>query len=269
LRDRRLDRMEERDFLIPLAAKVSGLALLARAAKSAGAEWLMVFSSVQSFYNNVGQSNYAAGSIFADLYGRWVERSTGLRTHVINWGYWGSVGIVANDYYRATLARVGMASIEVPEGIEAIERVIAHQLPGLTVLKGSSSLLQEFRVDRSRREIVQSTRYRSFWEELRRAFESSEADATDPPLEALQHELAGLPDLERFGCLALAAQVGEHAPLPAPGEGLNLHDLRECLQVIPRHERLFNSVITILQEAGFIEKGAAGWRVTEELNRAS
>ena len=268
LRDLLLERMEERDFVIPLAAKVSGLALLAGAAKSAGAEWLMVFSSVQSFYNNVGQSNYAAGSIFADLFARWVERSTGLRTHVINWGYWGSVGIVANDYYRAALARVGMASIEVSEGIEAIERVIAHRLPSLTVLKGSPSLLQEFRVDRGRREIVQPARYRSVWDALRRIVEGTEAAALEPEVDALQRELAGLPDLERFGCLALAAQLGEHASLPAPGEALNLDAWQESLRVIPRHQRLFNSLIAILRQAGFIESVASEWRVTEGLHRA-
>jgi NADP-dependent 3-hydroxy acid dehydrogenase YdfG len=90
LRDRRIERMQEKDFLAALDAKVTGMALLTTEAKSAGAEWLLVFSSIVSFSTPLGQSNYAAGSVFSDVYARWAEERLGLPVHVMNWGYWGT-----------------------------------------------------------------------------------------------------------------------------------------------------------------------------------
>ncbi len=145
--DRRFDRMQEEDLLAALAPKALGMAVLARAAQNVGTDWLMVFSSVQSFGNNTGQSNYAAASVFADCYARWAGQLLGLPIYVVNWGYWGSVGVVASDRYRTALAEQGMGSIEVSEGMEAVERILAHGVPQLAVVKASASLLQELGVD--------------------------------------------------------------------------------------------------------------------------
>ena len=45
------------------------------------------------------------------------------------------VGIVASDRYRTALAEQGMGSIEVPEGMEAMERILAHRVPQSPSLK--------------------------------------------------------------------------------------------------------------------------------------
>ena len=217
LRDRRLERMQEEDLLAALVPKTVGMAVLAQAAKAFGTDWLMVFSSVQSFANNTGQSNYAAASVFADAYARWAGQSLGLPVHVVNWGYWGSVGIVASERYRTALAEQGMGSIEVPEGMEAVERVLAYRVPQLAVVRATAPLLKELGVDYGRREIIQPVRQRSVFEELRQAIASSEANKLNPDPEAVQRELNGLAELERLGRFALASQLSRIVLDPGGG----------------------------------------------------
>ena len=268
LRDRRLERMQEQDLLAALAPKTVGMAVLAQAAKAFGTDWLMVFSSVQSFANNTGQSNYAAASVFADAYARWAGQSLGLPVHVVNWGYWGSVGIVASERYRTALAEQGMGSIEVPEGMEAVERILAYRVPQLAVVRAAAPLLKELGVDYGRRKIIQPVRQRSVFEELRQAIASSEASKLNPGPEAVQHELNGLAELERLGRFALASQLSGLSLIPAVGELLDLKYLERRLEVIPRHQRLFAALIGLMARAGFIESTVAGWRVTEVLDGA-
>jgi NAD(P)-dependent dehydrogenase (short-subunit alcohol dehydrogenase family) len=268
LRDRRLERMQEEDLLAALAPKTAGMAVLAHTAKAFGTDWLMVFSSVQSFGNNTGQSNYAAASVFADTYAGWAGHLLGLPVHVVNWGYWGSVGIVATERYRTALAEQGMGSIEVSEGMEAVERTLAHRLPQLAVVRATAPLLKELGVDYGRRKIVQPVRHRSVFEELRQAIASSEANKLIPDPDAVQRELNGLAELERLGQFALAGQLSRLSLIPAVGEPLDLNYLERRLEVIPRHKRLFASLIGLLARAGFIESTVAGWQVTEVLNWA-
>src|ERR1700722_2037085 len=257
--DRRFERMQEEDLLAALAPKALGMAVLARAAQNVGTDWLMVFSSVQSFGNNIGQSNYAAGSVFADCYARWAGQLLELPTYVVNWGYWGSVGVVASDRYRTALAEQGMGSIEVSEGMEAVERILAHGGPQLAVGKASAGLLQELGVDQLRRKIVHSVGQRSVFEELKQAIGSREAKLLNPDAEAVQRELNALAELERLGGLALASQLSGRSLIPAAGKLLDLNHLELRMEVIPRHQRLFGALIGVLARTGFIESTVAGW----------
>src|SRR6185436_12001190 len=60
LRDLSVMRMREEDLIQALRPKVEGLSVLAQLAAKERVDWLMVFSSIQSFGNNAGQSNYSA-----------------------------------------------------------------------------------------------------------------------------------------------------------------------------------------------------------------
>ena len=146
LRDRSFDRMREEDLLAALGPKVEGFAVLAREAHRAGAGWLLVFSSVVSLYHGPGQANYNAGSTFTDEYARWAEATYGLPVRVINWGFWGEVGVVATSRHRREMAARGLGSIGVAEGFAVVERVLAGPAPQVAYLKASPALLEELRV---------------------------------------------------------------------------------------------------------------------------
>src|SRR5262249_40816926 len=78
---------------------------------------------------SAGQSNYAAGCAFKDAFARanvW-SRPDGT-VKVINWGYWGSVGIAASQERETRLAKVGLASIESPEAMAVLEALLTGPL---------------------------------------------------------------------------------------------------------------------------------------------
>ncbi|WP_186032203.1 SDR family oxidoreductase, partial [Burkholderia gladioli] len=124
LADRSLANMEEADFEAALSAKAATAANLADTFGSGPLDFLLFFSSLQSFLKAPGQSNYAAGCCQADAF------AAGLRTRpypvkVMHWGYWGSVGVVASPVYRERMAQLGFGSIEPPEAMAVLERLLA------------------------------------------------------------------------------------------------------------------------------------------------
>ncbi|XVV00821.1 alpha/beta fold hydrolase [Actinosynnema sp. CA-248983] len=136
LRDRSLATMTEDDLTAVLRPKVAGLAAFADALRGEPLDFLAVFSSALSFTTAPGQANYAAASAFEDSYALHLRR-TGLPVKLVNWGFWGSVGIVARADYAARFAALGIASIEPAEGITALEQVLAGDHPQVAVIKGT------------------------------------------------------------------------------------------------------------------------------------
>ena len=57
----------------------------------------------------------------------------------MSWGYWGSVGRVASEGYRARMAKLGIGSIEPEEGMAALERLLGGSLSQTIFLKTTSS----------------------------------------------------------------------------------------------------------------------------------
>jgi polyketide synthase PksM len=96
---------------------------------------VLFFSSLQSFSRNPGQSNYAAGCTFQDAYAQALGQSWTCPVKVMNWGYWGSVGVVASAQYRERMARLGLGSIEPPEGMKALETLLGSSRNQLALAK--------------------------------------------------------------------------------------------------------------------------------------
>jgi hypothetical protein len=53
----------------------------------------------------------------------------------MNWGYWGSIGVVASQEYRERMAQVGVDSIEPEEALEALEHLLAGPVDQMALLK--------------------------------------------------------------------------------------------------------------------------------------
>ncbi|MEU8367268.1 SDR family NAD(P)-dependent oxidoreductase [Micromonospora tulbaghiae] len=136
LRDRALSAMDEAAFTEVLRPKVAGVGVLADALAGEPLDFLALFSSALSFAPAPGQANYAAASTFEDAYGLALHRR-GQPVRVVNWGWWGSVGVVADPGYAARFAALGIGSIEPAEGVAALERILAGPHPQVAVLKGT------------------------------------------------------------------------------------------------------------------------------------
>ncbi|MCP3924585.1 MAG: SDR family NAD(P)-dependent oxidoreductase [Desulfobacterales bacterium] len=135
LSDKSLANMEEEQFKSSLSAKVDVSVRMAQVFKKESLDFLMFFSAFQSFAKSPGQSNYAAGCIFKDTFAKQLSKELPCAVKIINWGYWGSVGIVASKDYQDRMEMAGFGSIEPFEGMEALEELLTGQMDQTVFMK--------------------------------------------------------------------------------------------------------------------------------------
>ncbi|WP_305879319.1 SDR family NAD(P)-dependent oxidoreductase [Amycolatopsis sp. WQ 127309] len=139
LGDQSVARMTEERFRTTYAAKADIAVNLAEVFADQPLEFVAFFSSMQAFFTAPGQANYAAGCTFADAYADRLTERLGCPVKVMNWGYWGGVGIVAEDGYRQRMARLGLGSIEPAEGMAAFDRLLTSPFDRLALLKAADA----------------------------------------------------------------------------------------------------------------------------------
>ena len=101
-------------------------------------DFVLFFSAVQTFLKAPGQSNYAAGCTFQDAFAHQLRQAWSCPVKIINWGYWGSIGIVKDAFYRERMAAAGIGSIEPEDGMAALHTLLNgpwHQLALVKTLK--------------------------------------------------------------------------------------------------------------------------------------
>jgi polyketide synthase PksM len=135
LRDQSLAHMDEGRFAESLTAKVDVSVRMAQVFGEEALDFVLFFSSMQSFSRAAGQGNYAAGCTFEDAFAQQLGQAWPCRVRVMNWGWWGSVGVVASDDYRQRMARAGLASIEPSEGMAALDTLLSGRASQLALLK--------------------------------------------------------------------------------------------------------------------------------------
>ncbi|MCC1493267.1 SDR family NAD(P)-dependent oxidoreductase [Cognatishimia sp. F0-27] len=87
-------------------------------------DFVLFFSSVQSFARMPGQGNYAAGCTFADHFACQAGARMGVPVTIVNWGYWDSVGIVAQEAYRDRMAAHGLAGLDARSAMQALDALL-------------------------------------------------------------------------------------------------------------------------------------------------
>jgi polyketide synthase PksM len=95
LDDSMLATMTESVLFDVLRPKLHGTHNLLRALRGRDIEFCLFFSSVQSYLANAGQANYTAACVAKDAYADLMRNALLINSKVVNWGYWGSIGIVA------------------------------------------------------------------------------------------------------------------------------------------------------------------------------
>lgn len=143
LRDRTLQNMDETALRAALDPKVNASVVLNRVLQQEPLDFMMFFSSGNSFSCKPGQANYNAGCAFKDAYAQRLRQEKSYPVQTINWGYWGSVGIVAAQKYSQQFAARGIGSITPQEGMEAVHRVLAHREPQVLALKAEARALEK------------------------------------------------------------------------------------------------------------------------------
>jgi NAD(P)-dependent dehydrogenase (short-subunit alcohol dehydrogenase family) len=135
LEDQGLAGMDEARFRRGLAAKVDVSVRLAQVFAQDDLDFTLFFSSLQSFTRSPGQSNYAAGCTFKDAFARALSRHWRGRVKIMNWGYWGTAGIVAAAHYQERMQQAGIGSITPDEGMAALDALLNGPIDQVGLLK--------------------------------------------------------------------------------------------------------------------------------------
>ncbi|QMU78255.1 SDR family NAD(P)-dependent oxidoreductase [Streptacidiphilus sp. PB12-B1b] len=135
LLDQSLERMDEQRFRAAVTAKVDVSVRLAQVFRGEPLDFLLFFSSMNSFLKASGQCNYVAGSVFEDAYAHRLAGELDFPVKTMNWGYWGTVGIVAAPEYRERMRRAGAGSIEPADGMAALDVLLSSTFDQLGLIK--------------------------------------------------------------------------------------------------------------------------------------
>ena len=135
LRDQGIAQMDESTFGASLSAKVDASVNLDAVFGGLDLDFLLFFSSILTFNSSPGQSNYAAGCAFKDAFAQSLRGRRRYPVKLMNWGYWGNVGVVADASYLHAMAQMGIGSIESHEGIAQLELLLGSTQGQLAVLK--------------------------------------------------------------------------------------------------------------------------------------
>lgn len=142
LKDKTIRNMDEASFRAAMAPKVEGSVILHKVLSDENLDFMAFFSSAQSFAGNPGQSNYTAGCAFEDAFAYYLQTKLSYPVTVFNWGYWGTVGVAANQEYQKRFAAQGVRAIYPDEGLETFKRAIAQGIKQVVPVKASRQLLE-------------------------------------------------------------------------------------------------------------------------------
>ncbi|MCR8936409.1 type I polyketide synthase [Brevibacillus laterosporus] len=139
LLDKSLANMDEERFRAGLRVKVDVSVNIAEVFEQEPLDFVLFFSSMNSFVKAAGQSNYVAGCTFKDAFASQLALEWPCAVKVMNWGYWGTVGTVASEEYQRRMHNRGVGSIEPPEAMEALEALLIGPMNQLAFAKMTSS----------------------------------------------------------------------------------------------------------------------------------
>ncbi|MGW8956313.1 SDR family NAD(P)-dependent oxidoreductase [Paenibacillus sp. NPDC055715] len=249
LQDKTVANMDESMLRDVLGPKVKGSVVLHEVLRQEPLDFMLYFSSAESLLCQAGQSNYAAASTFMDAYAGYVRQHVPYPVSVINWGYWGSVGIVAEEEYRERMVKMGVHSIEPHEGMQAVEQVLAldHSLNQFFVVKG------ERRDLRAMLPIDSTHQIEIFREALPEGLLQAPLEVPHVDRQELARNLEAFRQLERWVQYAVLDIFRSMGVFQSGTERYTYDVLLKRTGVSDQHLGLFEVLIHALDEAGFIE----------------
>ena len=135
LHDQTIARMDESAFRAGLSAKVDVCVNMDKVFGGQELDFMLFFSSIVSFVRPAGQSNYSAGCAFKDSFALMLQRQRPYPVKIMNWGYWGDVGVASDESHRKRMAQIGLGSIEPQEGMASLEALMNSETRQVALIK--------------------------------------------------------------------------------------------------------------------------------------
>ncbi len=151
LHNQSLTLMEETNFRKSYDTKVNSSVYSAQLFDSHDLDFVLIFSSITALLSPPRQGNYAAGCCFQDSWAQMLSKNRpNTPVKVINWGFWGNIGVVAADKFRNRMSFIGVDSIEPSEGLPFLEALVISPFNQLTAIKMQHSPKMELlKIDRN------------------------------------------------------------------------------------------------------------------------
>lgn len=263
LADGLMRNMTEASFRQAFVVKYRGAQILHQVTAGEALDFLVFFSSILALQGNAGQCNYVAGCSFMDSFAHYLRKSGQTHAVALNWGYWGEVGIVANERFRKLLAEQGFLALRTQEGIAGFQTAIERGSEQIVVAKiGADRLAQMTAGEASggaqRSEAAHAAIGRQIEREAAMAFGD-------------QNLLDGMPEIERFGISLLVQGLQRRGVLLRAGERDHREQLVQKIGLIDRYSRWFDAVLDLLSRHQFIrlEQGRTMVAVTDRVSEVA
>ncbi len=138
---------EPREFDLVLGVKGHGLFNVLHAVGAMPLGAVVAFSSVAGRFGNVGQTDYsAANDLQCKVLSSLRRTRPGLRTLVVDWTAWGTIGMATRGSIPTIMAAAGVEMLPAPAGVAWIRRELCTGMPdGEVVVAGAlGALAAEF-----------------------------------------------------------------------------------------------------------------------------
>jgi polyketide synthase PksM len=259
LQDQSMAHMDESKFRSSLSAKVDISVNIDKVFGRQDLDFMLFFSSIISFSKSPGQSNYAAGCTFKDSFAQSLNQQRAYSAKIINWGYWGNIGIVANESYKSMMEQMGIGSIEAEEGMASLEKLVNSDINQLALIKTlNEQVLYNFNVS----ECVTSYSKNSaaILGDVQKVLDKNNHDKQ---LAALEKELSNA-ELDSLQAEILASSL---MSLGFFNNGiLKIADLSQDKKTAPFYERWLHRSISYLQEQNWVNADLTFNKKLRELN---
>jgi acyl transferase domain-containing protein/NAD(P)-dependent dehydrogenase (short-subunit alcohol dehydrogenase family)/SAM-dependent methyltransferase/acyl carrier protein len=243
LRDRTISRMDDDTFHAALAPKIAGSVALAEALADEPLQFFAFLSSINVLSGSRGQSNYVAGSSFADAFARYLAAERPWRVVVTDWGLWGDVGVVSDEIYRQRLARQGVHPILPTEGIATLAAILNSTADRVAVIRADAKALRQL----------------GFAAESSRPPDEEAEGGGDGASSMAEAEMA-FAALEQYARVALATVIQGMAE-GTGGKAWTTEGLRRKLGIAARHAALFPALLEALGNHGLLDASNGLWRM--------
>lgn len=245
LKDKSLITMTQQDMEDVIQVKGRGTIELWKALKSVELDFVLFLSSVNAMIGSAGQSNYCAACAVQDSIAYAMAEDLRIPVKIINWSYWGNVGAVSSSSYNKKLMERGLYPIQVREGMDVIEKVLADSAAQVAFFKASDDTLERMGVD-TKNTVVK-------YKETIRPLSINRRLTRQPDNEIFRLR-QGLQSVETYGTNCLLQYLQKKNILVQPGDCAGVYEVCQKLHVIKKYEKLIQAFFNVLERSGYIQQ---------------
>lgn len=236
----RIADMTMQDIYDATNVKIYGSINLEEVFKSDHIDFIMLFSSGQTFMCNAERGHYAYGCGFQDAYSEYLNNKGEVLCKVINWGFWGAEGNTHQETeYNKIISGQGVIPIYPALGISAIENVMYSSFTQVLCLGAKDFVLQLMGVDMEHWVICNKSNNNMIDFDVENVL----------PLDEMKNREAE-ESFEQYGRILLAVQIRKM--LSGDYRVSTINELINKLNIIPKYYKLFEALVHILKNGSFV-----------------